>query len=186
MEIIVDPNNYDKKIAYQQAIDLCNFFLAKNNISVPKYRIFDRTKLRGYYNKGQITIRLKGSPSPVKKPGWRWSYTGYKADLTIPGVIAHELGHYVDDYLKLSNVKSFHDICYREAPVSSYEPTMSESFAEAMKLFILNPDLLKCGRPERYTYISNYLKPITNLLWKDILVNAHPKLISTAESWITK
>jgi len=70
--------------------------------------------------------------------------------------------------------------------VSSYEPNPSEAFAEAMKLFILNPDLLRAGRPLRYRFVTEVLsfRPVHDLSWREVLRHAHPKFFTAADQWI--
>src|SRR5690606_20140853 len=87
-------------------LELCETFLTHNEIAPPKEIITaqDDTKKppgknpwhdKGWCWNGVIFVNLKKSRVPTKAPGFQWSYTGYKADVTAPGVLAHELGHYV-------------------------------------------------------------------------------------------
>lgn len=160
-------------------------FCKLNKIPLPKIIKNHNLKSYGVYVSGQssITINPKKTRTPVDKPGFAWSFTGYKADLTIAGVMAHETGHYVDYHLNWIsdnlNVK-------KEPKVSSYEPNKKEVFAEMMKLFILNPDLLKQGRPLRWKFLTENLgfQPFITDKWENILKNANPKIISAAKNWI--
>jgi hypothetical protein len=174
-----ENSNYAKSLIQQ--------FCTVNNIPVPKFVVNNRTDCFGFYRRGTntITVNEKLCKTPVKTPGFTWSYTGYKADLTVAGVWAHEFGHYVDNVLQQisskMNVKG-------ESNVSSYEPNNSERFAESMKLFILNPDLLKQGRPKRYEFLTKIcgLKPVINDVWEIVLGNAHEKLITATRNWVKK
>jgi len=165
--------------------ELITRFCTINGIPLPTIKNGNRTDCYGYYTRGssRIVINEKLCKTPVKTPGYSWSYTGYKADLTIAGVCAHEFGHYVDDVLnRIStkmNVKG-------EANVSSYEPNNSERFAESMKLFLLNPDMLRIGRPKRYEFLTRIcgLRPVINDTWEDVLCNAHDKLKNAARNWM--
>jgi hypothetical protein len=128
----------------------------------------------------KLMVNVKKSRTPVKMPGFSWSYTGYKADLTIPGILCHEIGHHthhvletqkpVDDVTIHTLLKS---IRKNEKAVSSYEPNV----------FILNPNLLMLGRPKRWHFLTvdMKLKPLHNEPWKNVLMNAHKKLICAAE-----
>jgi hypothetical protein len=134
-----------------------------------------------------VVVNINKTVSPVKTPGYSWSFTGYKADMTPAGILAHEIGHFIDYSLKWISYKSeWKKIIKNEKRVSSYEPNCSEAFAEAMKLFVLNPDLLKTGRPKRYNYLKNVLKIKTVIKnpYKEVLKNSHEKLLAAAENWI--
>lgn len=58
----------------------------------------------------------------------------------------------------------------KEKQITSYEPDYHERFAESIKLFITNPDLLKQYDPKRYDVIVNKLnlKPIINKSYIDV------------------
>ena len=163
-----------------------NAFCTHNDLCPPKIKNATRTHDYGYYTWGSSTIFVNERlvRVPVKTPGFSWSYTGYKADLTGAGIIAHETGHYVDCLLKMPS-RRIKKIVKGEKCVSSYEPNAQEVFAESMKLFILNPDLLREGRPLRYAFLTSLgLQPIIADCWQDVLTHAHPKLIAAAKNWI--
>jgi hypothetical protein len=177
------PKSQNLEWGIYNIIEFCNI----NNITPPKIKDSKDNSCYGYYifGKDSIYINLKLCRVPVKKPGFSWSYTGYKADLTPAGVCAHEFGHYLDSFMKYPS-KSFTG--NGEPSVSSYEPNKSESFAEMIKLFILNPDLLRVGRPKRWEFLTKRLglKPVNIKPWREILGNADPKLIAAAQSWILR
>lgn len=81
------------------------------------------------------------------------------------GIVCHEFGHYLHD--KLTDCKL---ILPKEKQITSYEPDYHERFAESIKLFITNPDLLKQYDPKRYDVIVNKLnlKPIINKSYIDV------------------
>lgn len=210
--IIVDPNNYNKESMFVKSVQLVQNFFEHNSIPQPK--AFSKTRLGDSYgcyeyNTRTIHCNVGKTKFPVKNPGFHWSYTGAKADLTIPGIIAHEAGHHIDAclakdekspkaYIKkkacsksLTVTSKFAEILLceiyvRENSVSSYEPNVAEMLAESMRLFILNPELLREGRPMRYKYITDFLglKPIVTAPWEKILENAHERLIAAQKSWI--
>mgnify|MGYP003345775839 CR=1 FL=1 len=202
--LIVDPHNYDRKIAYEQAKKQCQEFLGSNKLREPGQWATEMPMKKyqrnfGLYNHsrgGSVCVNLKKSRPPVKTPGFQWSYTGYKSDLTAPGILAHEVGHHIDAvFLKelsrddrRSTWATWDRIRRNEPRVSSYEPNDSEAFAESMKLFILNPDLLRTGRPLRYKFLTKALQlvPVHDLSWQQILVNAHPKLHAAARKWMVR
>jgi hypothetical protein len=201
--IIVDPNDYDKSSALDVAMKYVDEFLIHNEledysdlITHAEGTCDENWTGRGFYDSGtrQIYVNLKASLPPVKTPGFSWSFTGYKADLTAPGVLAHEVGHHVQNMLELGRVgrveivRLMNDVRKHEPQVSSYEPNIDESFAEAMKLFILNPELLRVGRPKRWSVLTNVLglKPLHDEDWRCILQHAHVRLIAAAENWIAR
>jgi len=133
----------------------------------------------------KIQIDLSKCKNPVGVPGFSWSFTGYKADITPAGVLAHEVGHYVD-FMSDWQFSQFFRKCPGKA-VSSYEPNELEKFAESMRLFILNPELLKAANNNRYqTLIEFGLKPIINKPWELVLKNANQQIISATKSWINR
>lgn len=200
--LIVDPETYDKKVAFMAALEQCFEFMKINDISPPKelhiepQRHLPKLPWEGNgwcTRSGSMYVNLNKSATPVKNPGFRWSYTGFKADLTAPGVLAHEVAHHVKWRLekksketKTSLLQALSCVAMIEAPVSSYEPDLEELWAEAGRLFILNPDLLLQGRPKRYAVLHAVLDPVHDLPWREVLKNAHPRIIAAAENWIKK
>jgi hypothetical protein len=205
--LIVDPNSYDKQVALANAVPYVEAFLDLNGIPRVKEYLWapDDSKKppgknpwhdKGWYWCGTLFVNVKKTRVPVKVPGFQWSFTGYKSDLTLPGVLAHETGHHVHFELekrlnvgmrgKLMGCLGY--LAANEAPVSGYEPNTHELFAEAMRLFILNPKLLEEGRPERHRFLTGHLnlKPSHQEPWRSVLQHAHPKIISAAEGWIRR
>lgn len=201
--IVVDPVTYDKYVVIREAILYAQAFLDLNGISHPREYLFvpDDAKKpagknpwhnNGWYWNGIVFVNLKRSRAPVKTPGFAWSFTGFKADLTAPGILAHEIGHHTHfELLKRSTEGSSIDdikkVAKVEAPVSGYEPNPYEVMAEALRLFILNPSLLREGRPKRWEMITRMgLEPLHDVPWRDVLVNAHPRIINAAAAWINR
>ena len=175
LPVIVDPSSYDKVIATHHAMVLVSGFLTLNEIPKPKRFIteFDVDAKPpgknlwhdfGFYWQGTVFVNVKKSRPPVKTPGFSWTYTGSKADLTAPGIIAHEHGHYVHHHLeetggkavRVDIINALNRLIDIEPPVSGYEPNAYELWAEAMRLFILNPKLLEEGRPGRYKMLCDF------------------------------
>jgi hypothetical protein len=178
----------NKNENYEYGFKILSQFCQYNGIPVPNIKNTKSKNLYGYYKWGSSTIWLNITRcrTPVNVPGYTWSYTGYKSDLTVAGVLAHECGHYIDDRLNKPS-KQISRFVKGEKSVTSYEPDNYEVFAESMKLFILNPDLLRHGRPKRYEYITSLgLKPLILDSWDVVLTYAHPKLIASAKNWMCK
>src|SRR5690349_1436766 len=113
--IIVDPHGYDQDEAAEQAEAIVQEFCEANRLELPSIQRRDCRGYRGYYRAhrhhidsvagrripasmfwiGYVYWDPHGCKRPVKTPGYAWSFTGYKADNTAPGVIAHEVGHHV-------------------------------------------------------------------------------------------
>lgn len=110
-------------------------------------------------------------------------------DHTALGVLCHEVGHHVDYALNpkaysKSKVSGFADLIECEAEISDEEFNIHESFAEAIRLFITNPDLLKRGRPARWELLTGQLglRPLHAKGWKAVLQKA-PKYVHSAVEW---
>lgn len=155
--------------------ELAENFCIHNGIKVPEISIrpnFGQKYCGRYEGNAVITIYPQNCAKIAFEPGNRkWSYPGYKVDREPIGVVAHELGHYIDDKLKL--YRGFPK--YIEA-ITSYEPDVYESVAESMKVFITNPDLLRIIAPNRYAFIlSKGLKPLITDAW-DVVLTSVPHI----------
>jgi hypothetical protein len=161
----------------------------------------------GWYHNNHIFVNLPRCAKPVPNPfANRRSYPGNKTDRTPTGVVAHETGHHVEAALvgrrwprvqvwmnpKILGLTGEHGEKWRQVikkskAISGYEPVPSESWAETMRLFILNPDLLRLAVPERYAFITKDagLRPLVQDDFRSVL-NQHPVYIANAESWISK
>ncbi len=164
-------------------------FLSLNRITPPRFEVgrqrkFSKWTEYGFYSLGVVHVNVDHTATPVKVPGYRWSYPCYKSDVTAAGVVSHEIGHHVWSCLRLRR-EDWRAKVIHEAKVTSYEPNWEEAFAESFRLFVLNPELLREGRPRRWEALLGYgLKPTHAEPWRTILRNAHPKILSVAESWV--
>lgn len=186
--MIVSPNQ-EKSVNFQYGLSVIKQFLKVNGLQLPPIAFNQKLDSRGVFMTTRagfhgIEINLNKCKQPVAVPGFSWSFTGYKADITPAGVLAHEIGHYIDWSVNWSYGKTMN--WKKSKAVSSYEPNDQESFAETMRLFILNPDLLKQGSPDRYQYLTKFLKfkPVISDTWEEVLIKAHPKFKSAAQNWI--
>lgn len=198
---------------FERGIILGKKFLKKNNIPCPLFLTYeDGCKANnrsaeilkrvmggpligtatGFYHDGHVFVNIAKTAWPVKKPQYMsWSYPCWKTDRTAVGVVAHELGHHVSLYLSQKKlVDARHGevwatlIKENKKRVTSYEPIPEEALAETMRLFILNPVLLKKGIPIRYKFLRSIgLKPSERRDWKEVL-NHHKDYITAGRKWI--
>ncbi len=118
-----------------------------------------------------------------------WQSPGSPQDFTPIGVICHEVGHHVDYTLHpkaYSTVNGFEAVVDGEEDISSVEHNILESFAEAIRLFITNPALLREGRPDRFDYLTRSvgLKPLHGSPWRTVLGKAGKRVLASVERWI--
>ncbi len=145
-------------------------FLSKNGLPKPKELNFVENRgmcglctfpedRRNRDDHPVILVQPSGCAKPSRGYGMKWSFPGYVTDRTPVGVVAHEIGHHID-YETGFPSRSMP----RSGKVSSYEPNHLEAWAETMRLFILNPDLLRTISPDRYKYVREVvgLRKTTN------------------------
>lgn len=145
-----------------------------------------------YYRKDIIHICIKKC-AHIGVVGRQWSYPGYVVDRTPFGVIQHELGHHVD-VLRGEHSKAYFSNYSRdlraetgEKKITNYCPNDAEWFAEIFRLFVTNPDLLKCIRPLTYNrLISDGFKPVFNDTWRDRLRLAPERYVNATINKIGK
>jgi hypothetical protein len=148
----------------------------------------------------QILICIKRCANIGTGTGFSQSSPASKIDRTPFGVLAHEMGHHVhslfltskyfkDKHLMASSLKHTFMNTKKEK-ISGYEPNYRESFAESMRLFISNPDLLKRACPIRYGFIYDQLqlKPLYNELWENMLVKRGTslKIRRKVTNWVNR
>lgn len=143
---------------------------------------------------GTIFVNVERSTQPPRVRGRIWSYPGHKSDRTAAGILAHETGHYIWNRTagaKKAGWVSLLDLSQPGRwsackPITSYEPTVGEAFAETMRLFILNPELLHLGRPTRYNFLRRVLSliPPHSLPWRNVLMNAPDFILSAAMKFV--
>ena len=161
-----------REVLIAEAQNIIKQFCELNEIDIPKIKFLEKTHKEatygcGFYYYGSNTINIipDKCARPATNPVRSWSFPHYFVDRTVLGVICHEFGHYVHSYLGRPRIGKL------GLKITSYEPNMDERFAETMKVFLTNPDLLKHYNPERYNYLTVKLKlkPICNSDWKSQL-----------------
>lgn len=129
-----------------------------------------------YYRSNTIFLDLKAC-AHVGTAGRAWSYPGYTVDRTPYGVLCHEMGHHVDHaHGRLPGVLSPAAFAHADEPaVSSYPDEytgtmrVSEWYAEAFRLFLTNPDLLRLVRPRTFEALRDTFVPAETRTWDQVL-----------------
>jgi hypothetical protein len=147
---------------YDLGLEITARFVQANGMGGPRFRRMRLVdKPRGSYGCGyyselskMVVVDADACAVPARGVMRSWSFPGYSVDRTPVGVLAHEVGHYIDHMWNFpSSLFDFSAPTIKREVVSSYEPNATERFAETMRLFITNPALLEHWRPERYRYL---------------------------------
>lgn len=130
----------------------------------------------GHFNQGLIYV----ATDKCEDDGML-SHAGAVDDCTVRGVVAHELGHHVWYCLARTRKQKadmsgrWKEIVLAERAVSEYKPfSPKEAMAEAVRLFLLNPNLLKAVWPVRHSCLAEEmeLRPIVDAPWQEVLRDA--------------
>lgn len=183
-------NVQDKQALKRFAYDLCCEFMAANGTpkctfdfvdKLPKLPMCDkRTDYGVYYSsplcKARIAVHQCRAPIQSRHS---WSWPGWKADLTVLGVTAHEVGHHMTYSLGRARQLELRKAikALKERPVTSYGATSpEEDLAESLKVFITNPTLLELMWPQRYELLSTLWEPVETRPWHEVLSGASLQL----------
>lgn len=157
-----------KDVLFTFGVKIASEFLKRNDIDLPNFKARSLCTDRapsGSYGCGVYLPRFKSvlvnpyaCATPAKGTPRQWSFPGYTPDRTPVGVVCHEVGHFVDDYLDYPSAKPEWSKATKGSRVSSYEPNSSEAFAESMRLFITNPAMLNAVAPRRFAYLADTLR----------------------------
>lgn len=162
-----------KEALYRLGLKACQEFLQENFLMEPLYfagrapHAMNKWQNIGLCIEDKIWVDISLTSLPAYNKGRAWSWPGYKTDRTATGVLAHETGHFIEWLIRTGLKdgrgkpverdwiqKRFSIAVKQEKPISGYKPhILEEAFAEAMRLYITNPDLLAAGRPLRYELI---------------------------------
>jgi hypothetical protein len=174
--------------AASQIPEICAYWKIRapklNPFTISKTRYGSGGKLFGYYQNNEIWVNVEDSSKPVRFEGRARSYPGNKIDRTASGILFHELGHHVQSSKRMDAPlwRSILKTAKDEA-ISGYEPVPSEAFAETMRVFSSNPDLLRLGAPRRYAFICQYIQPWHSSTWREALEGAPDFIIQGAMKW---
>lgn len=178
---------------FHQGLSLLNSFCATNALPVPEVTAIARADWRSrhmcaYYRPVYIHICVSRCAA-IGLAGRNWSYPGYVIDRTPFGVLQHELGHHVDtqrsSYRRRYSVELRQQT--RDEPITSYAPNAGEWFAEMIRLFITNPNLLAQLRPRTHeALLRSGLKPVVSGKWETILNGAPARTCQAARNKIQR
>ena len=127
---------------------------------------------KGLYFCGHCFVNVEQTCTPSAIGDW----PGYLIDDTAMGVLAHEMGHYVWHWLQL-RIGSWRECLGGKRRTGKFESDPEEAWAETIRLFILNPALVKAGLPKRWAFITGpdvRLRPLPQLMkrsWRAVLGN---------------
>lgn len=98
------------------------------------------------------------------------SWPGSVGDRTVYGILFHEFGHHVDKMIgeRIGGYASEVRAESGERQLHLVGQNDSEWFADMMRLWITNPDLLRIVRPKTWGIFGNRFVPIINLMtWRE-------------------
>lgn len=167
-------------------------FCEANSLRIPEFKTISREVVRSiggtcaYYRPQTIYLNVAACAAPGHA-GRCWSWPGYVIDRTPFGVYAHELGHHAD--WSRSTVKGRYsgDLSIRlrkeagEEQLTGYCDNDGEWFAEMFRLFVTNPDLLRCVRPKTFELLCGHFTPVVKASWRVVLRNAPQRTVDQAE-----
>jgi hypothetical protein len=133
----------------------------------------------------KIWVNVSAATAPVtaKSNPHLWSYPGHKTDRTCSGILLHEMGHHLSGR---QVARLWRMVVKATLPVTSYEPNFNEAWAESMRIFLGNPDLLFQGRPERFDHLIQLFEVPHKRGWREILFHAPSRIVRSAEKFITE
>jgi hypothetical protein len=161
--------------------ELMEEFCEANRLTPPlivENRNPERFGTCAYYRPHEITISVVACAA-IGMGGPAWSYPGYVIDRTPYGVVQHEMGHAVDVTASGETGMVYYgefSVALRKASgepkLTNYCPNDAEWFAEMMRLFITNSDLLKAVRPRTHELLAQYYRPVIDRPWSSVLADA--------------
>jgi hypothetical protein len=175
------------KRGVELAIDFCNV----NGLVLPtfatnlneSYGLYEYSRAK---KTGTIYCNVLSCSPPCSEFGRAWSYPGYTADRTSYGVVCHELGHHFHFGVNVRDaIVEFRHVLKCERAVTSYaETNTSEGIAEAFRLFLTNPDLLRRAYPLQYAFFSTTYQLVQVVVqpWDVVLANAPARVVQAARN----
>lgn len=151
-----------------------------NSIPAPLFRLNTKMRAAGLYSaiptEGYwlIQINTKLCRVPIASSA-SYTWPRYTVDMTPYGVLCHEFGHHWHrthpEYKRITHVFRSIRRADIEPAVTDYAKTNThEDIAESVRVFVLNPDLLRVLNPFRWAALKKFgLKPLETRPWAEIL-----------------
>lgn len=166
-------------------------FCKMNGFVVPTIK---RKNMLGLYGmcfyrdeKTRIAINVDYCNLPCQRVGFDKNWPGAPNDLTPYGIVLHEIGHYIhfreeDDDKLLAYVRARAS----ESKINTASKCVREDFAEAVRILISNPLLLKEGRPKRYKVLTEVfgLKTFRSNGWEANFTCMPKRLLWDVKGWV--
>lgn len=178
-DILNNYNEYNKdiykntfrRVLFNSGINLINEFSLLNDIPKVTVKVQEDSGegLKGYYYDNSSTLYILLENCSRINP--MYSFPGFTSNATAQGVVVHEYGHYLTSGKFKPFKESLKSVKKRinEPCITSYCSNTKEWFAEQLKLFITNPELLKLIRPNTYKEFCKYWKPLDKGTYMEVL-----------------
>lgn len=191
MALITDAATSDGKL-FEDALGLSQSFFDMNSIPFPRIvhrRLGSSYGLTCLGRDGTscVTIDVTGCAHARDAT----SFPGAPEDRSAAGVLAHECGHAVLNWLEHSAPhrrfrQEIDATAAAEAPITDQATRSAhELFAETFRLTVLDPDLLRVGRPMHWALLrsSGLVVPV-RATWDVVLSRAPHDVIDLTRCWI--
>ena len=205
MNVVFDPTWTSRRLAHVGR-DISFAWLTRNRFPLPSRLFLSRDSAGGLlerswlgvqsYEKGRSKIAVAVEDCELRcrlntPTGTLIHAPASFEDYTALGVLCHEVGHLVDYSLNpltysMRKLNGFQSLVDEEVEISRAEHNVRESFAESIRLFITNPDLLLRGRPRRWDHLvyDLKLKPLHDTRWQTVLQKTPRYVHQAVERWL--
>lgn len=190
-----------KRLLFEETVELAWTWLRAHGLELPGLvatgdeRFVGKSNFGCYWNYRARTVVIDVAKcSLAKRIHGTLNFPRSFEDNTPVGVVAHEVGHHVDRVLGrrrgiswISSLPEWIELVNDEPDVGRQETDTGEAFAEAFRLLLTNPDLLRVGRFDRYEFLVDRLgfrPPGRVRPWRKVLAGASPELVCAVERWI--
>lgn len=188
---ILKQNPSKKQMEFDKWSFLCTWFCYYNNHHSPTISISNTIHAPARYFIKSDEIKINIDKCEYIKDKRYGNFIASPNDCSVGGAMCHEIGHFCHESMT-DNVKNkleswISDARTKEKAVNPYASSnIHEDIAETFRLFIMNPDLLKLGRPIRYDIMQQKLsyKPIHHVSYDLVLKNAGSEILKKCNDWI--
>lgn len=182
------PAVYDKAQALRDAVNLSAHWCIENDLVIPAYCVTEAIRPQlgncSLWTNGGHLIRINAPLCPLAGKMHAHNWPGGREDFTVAGIVAHETGHLLHHSRPeaLRGWRPGEPINDYEYGYTFIEPKYGpETFAETLRLFILNPSFLRVAAPTRYSYLTDVLGlvAVVTTPWEEILAHAPHEVRTT-------